>query len=235
MTLIAAFRCADNGVLLCADRQDDDSFAKRPFDKIYRIVEFPQCQILIAGSGVTACVIDAWAEIHQSIGKASQAGRDILVEHRSIIEASLKAVHVRHKEDLKTYPLGLIAVIAPRAPKGIPILYRSDKSSLIPESLYIAYGTGKTISDYFADRLYKHGLSNEILATLAAFILREAEQSASGVGLGGDMVFICPGGMLLKFMHTESIAEIQAGIPPLGDFIYSHWTEHIKTPKWLKD
>jgi 20S proteasome alpha/beta subunit len=234
MTLIAAFRCRNDGVLLCADRKEDDTVAVRPFDKIYLITEFPQFQVLIAGSGLTASIIDARIEIHRSLDKAFQEKRDIAAEHRSIIEASLKTTHVRHKEDLKQSPLGLIVVIAPRTPKSIPIIYRSDRNNLIPEPLYVAYGTGKTISDYFADRLYKHGLPDDFLATLAAFILREAENSASGVGLGSDMIFISPGGSRFV-LSTDSVKDIQDGIPSLVDAIYAHWAEHIKVPDWLRE
>ena len=234
MTLIAAFRCRNGGILLCADRKEDDSFAVRPVDKIYRIGELRQCQIFLAGSGTTASITDAETDIHRSFVEAAQADRDVLAEHSSIIESSLKRIHIRHKEDLRKWPLDLLVVIAPHIPNTVPILYRSDRSNLISEPLYIAYGTGKTISDYFAYRLYKHGLPNDSLAVLAAFILREAENSASGVGLGSDMVFISSNG-LLQFLHTESIEEIQAGIPPLADAISSYWNQHVTVPKWLKD
>jgi 20S proteasome alpha/beta subunit len=115
----------------------------------------------------------------------------------------------------------------------MPILYRSERSTLIPVLEYAAHGSGKTICDYYADRLYKHGLQDIPLISLAAFILREAEESASGVGLGNDMLLIHPNGVRSEF-HTDSIRQIQAGIPSLKDAIYSYWPEHVETPEWLK-
>jgi len=100
---------------------------------------------------------------------------------------------------------------------------------------YISYGSGKTISDYFADRLYTFGLPNDLLAVLATFIFREAEKSSSGVGLGNDMVFIHPGGSLLTFLYTDAVKEIEAGIPSLTEAMYSYWATHVKKPEWLKD
>jgi hypothetical protein len=234
MTLVAAFRCRDNGILLCADRQDDDGYVKRPVDKIYRETGLSNCEVFIAGSGPTTAVLDSCQEIHKALEKAAHYDKsDVLIEHQSIIEASLKAIHIKHKEDLKWMRLGLLIVVVPRNPNGMPILYRNDRSTLIPESEYAAHGTGKPLSDYFAIRLYKYGQPNDYLAVLAAFILREAEESVSGVGLGSDMIFI-RSGISLRYLHTDSISEIQAGIPPLKDAIHSYWGEHIKVPDWLK-
>lgn len=235
MTLIAAFRCRDNGILLCADREESDNISKRPFEKIYRISELPECQFFIAGSGTTTAITDSWAEIHRTLGSAVQQNRSILADHRSLIETSLAIIHQRHEADLTDYPLGLLVVVSPRNPKSAPIIYRSEKTNLISvgDPQYIAYGTGAPISDYLSDRLYKHGLPDTALITLAAFILREAAQSAPGVGLGNDMYVICPGGSLFKFIPTDRIAELQAGIPSLKDSIYSHWPGHVKVPTWL--
>jgi len=235
MTLVAAFRCRDNGLLLCADREEDDGYGKRSVDKLHRLSGLKDCEVFIAGSGITVTVEDAYIEADRSLREAEGAGAALLTEHKAIIEKSLKGTHERYKEYVRRWPLHLLIVVAPRLVGHPPILYRTDKHRLSPVALYAAFGSGKTISDYLADRLYNHGLPNEPLATLAALILREAEKAASGVGLGNDMVLICPGGSLLKFMHTESIVELQAGIPLLGEFIYSHWDEHIKSPKWLKD
>ncbi len=153
MTLIAAFRCKNNGVLLCADRAEEDGYAKRPMDKIYRITGLFSCEVFIAGSGTTAAVKDAWADIEQSLFRAAAEGKNIYSDHQSLIELSLKNIHARHKEDLKLYPLGLLIVVAPRTSQGkVPLLlYRTDKALLIPEQLYAAYGSGKTIADYLAD------------------------------------------------------------------------------------
>ncbi|HEV2288983.1 MAG TPA: hypothetical protein VGR81_08530 [Candidatus Acidoferrales bacterium] len=234
MTLVAAFRCRNTGILLCADREEDDSYTKREVDKIFR-AGFHQFELFIAGAGLTTAVMDAWAEINRDLQRAANLDkRDIEVEHRSVIESSLRTIHAKHKNDLKNFPLYLLIVVALRKQNSIPILYRTDRSTLIEEGYYAAVGTGKLLSDYFASYLYKHGAQDDYLAVLASFILKEAEKYASGVGHGNDMVFICPNG-LLKFLSKESIAEIQAGIPDLKDAIHSCWAERLKVPAWLKD
>jgi hypothetical protein len=50
MTLIAAFRAREGGVLLCADREENDGFSKREVEKISRL-SLLQCQMFIAGAG----------------------------------------------------------------------------------------------------------------------------------------------------------------------------------------
>jgi hypothetical protein len=43
MTLAAAFRCQNGGILLCADREENDGVTKRQIDKIYHIKTIPTC------------------------------------------------------------------------------------------------------------------------------------------------------------------------------------------------
>lgn len=235
MTLIAAFRCRNNGILLCADRAEEDSYARRPIDKIWRIAGLIECEVFIAGSGTTTTVKDARTEIENSLRKAAAEGRSILSEHRALIEDALQITHSRHKEDLKHWPLGLLIIISARIPRAIPALFRTDRNRLVSENIYAACGSGKVIADYLADGLYVHGIPNDLLVTLAAFIFREAEKSSVGVGLGNDMFFIYPGGGPLKELHSDSINEIEAGIPPMKDAIWSYWRNQLRSPEWLKD
>jgi hypothetical protein len=233
MTLVAAFRCRNNGILLCADREEEGVYAKRSIDKIYRISWLTECEVFIAGSGTTTTVKDAFREIDLSFRNAIDGGGEVLPEFRALVETSLKTVHLRNKEELKSWPLGLLIVIAPRTASAIPALFRNDKSVLVPEDVYAAYGNGKTISDYLADHLYVHGIPDDLLLILATFIFREAERSASGVGLGNDMFLIFPGGSRTE-LHTDSIKEIEATIPPLKNVVWEYWRNQIKPPEWLK-
>jgi len=234
MTLIAAFRARNNGILLCADREENDGYSKREIDKIYRIRELLPCEVFIAGAGPVSVIVNACAEIRRSLKRSADAGQDVLVEHQELLKASLKIIHKEYAKTLREFPLGLIIVIAPRALHTPPVVYRTDGEMLIPESLYCSYGSGKAISDYLADRLYKHGLQKDALALLAAFIFREAEQSSSGVGLGTDMIFIHEDDKSLHIIPPSAVKEIEAGVPSLHDAIYSYWEKHAKVPDWLK-
>ena len=57
MTLVAAYRSAEGGVLLCADREENDGWlAKRSVDKIYPIHLLP-CDFYLAGAGPTPAIV----------------------------------------------------------------------------------------------------------------------------------------------------------------------------------
>jgi 20S proteasome alpha/beta subunit len=190
MTLVAAFRGPGGGVLLCADREENDGYSKREVDKIYRI-SMIQCQIFMAASGPSVAISKTNMEIHNAIQQKFADGGDILLKYRSLIEGVLHTVHAQFEDLLKEYPMNLLIVIAPNFPNTSPVLYRTDGAVMLPEDHYAAYGSGKTIADYLADRLYKYGhLDRACTLGLAAFIFREAQRTASGVGLGADMVFI---------------------------------------------
>ena len=89
MTLIAAFRSAKGGVLLCSDRQEDDGISKREVDKSARISLWP-CDVFLAGSGIAAVIKDTTREIAETFWRFKQAGKNVLAEHGNILESSLK-------------------------------------------------------------------------------------------------------------------------------------------------
>ena len=67
MTLVAAFRCKNGGILLCADREENDGFLRREVNKICRIRELIPCEFFIAGAGKSAIITNARLEIHKSM------------------------------------------------------------------------------------------------------------------------------------------------------------------------
>ena len=121
MTLVAAFRCPKGGILLCADREENDGFTRREVDKIYKINLVP-CQVFIAGAGPSGIVTNANSHIHGALAKALSDGKDIIVEHKNIIETALKELHNRYSANLKTGYLDLLIVVAPQNDKNVPML-----------------------------------------------------------------------------------------------------------------
>src|SRR5208283_3774101 len=226
------------GILLCADREENDGSAKREVDKIYRIREFVPCEVFIAGSGPGNVIRLANEEIHASMKTSAKSGENIFVEHRGIIEQSLGAIYTKVGKILKLEPMNLIFVVAPRDIGSLPLLYHTDGPVLIPESYYVAHGSsGKVIADYLSDRIYRPyqqgQLDKGMMGLVAAFILREAEHSGIGVGLGFDMVFIHEGDKSLHFIPPDAEKKIEAGIASFGDAIHSYWKDHATVPEWL--
>lgn len=238
MTLVAGFRCPKGGVLLCADREEGDGFNKREVDKIYRIpvTELQLCDVWLAGSGGGDLIRTFQSKLHASLLSASQAGQNVFDEHEALIQAELAAFHRQRSSDIKKYGLGFVIVVSPQRPDRVPLLYRTSNTFLVPQPEYCALGTGQPISDYLCDRLFEYGkLESRATGILAAFILREAENSASGVGLGANMVFIHEGDKSMLFIGKDQVAELQAAVPPLRDCFYSYWPQHVVAPSWFKE
>lgn len=224
MTLVAAFRGRNNGVLLCADREqtDDYALAKREVDKVYRVCPLlHQAEVFISGSGPSEIFMDACGEIHESLAGADKEPELLIRKHRSLIEQALTSIHSKYSKSLKNSPLCLVIVVAPRAVHH-PLIYRSNGNMLIPEQYYVSEGNGKVIADYLADHLYKHGLDTERLKRLAIFIFREAHESRVGVGKIKDMILIDEEKAgTLEFMGHDTIEEIESKIPPLWNLIWN--------------
>jgi hypothetical protein len=190
MTIAAGFRCPKGGVLLCADRQEDNGYTKREVDKIYRIpvTELQTCDVWLAGAGHGDLIRTFQSKLHASLVYAFNAGRDVFSEHEAIIQDELAGFHRQRSADTKLYGLDFVVVVSSVRLDRVPLLYRTDKAFLTPRPEYCAVGTGQPISEYLCDRLFEYGkLESRATGILAAFILREAQQSASGAGLGSDM------------------------------------------------
>lgn len=234
MTLVAGFRCRNNGILLCADRAETNDFQKRAVEKIYRIAGLLPCEVFLAGAGPSGVVTNAYTDIHEYLNHCVSSGADIVAEHKILFETVLKAIHERYADNLQECAMNLIIVVAPRTIGKAPKMYRTEGSMVIPAPYYASIGSGKIIADYLADRLYEYGrLDRGYLAVLAAFILQEAENSSSGVGLGAEMIVIYDGENCLRSIPPDSVKEIQAGIPSLWDTVHSYWKEHATMPEWL--
>jgi len=229
MTLVAGFRCKNNGVLLCADREENDGISKREVDKISRILH-PQGYVFIAGAGASSVL----SKFHGAVERAINDKIDLKTQHVRIFEKALEWVFATYVKDEWNDAISVVVVVAFHQGDLAPLMYGSDKAIITQQTFYISAGSGKPIADYLSDRLYQHGLDKASLGAMAAFILREAEESTLGVGLGADMVFIHEGNRSLQYIGKDSVREIQAKLPNLGEMIWPHWKEHVKVPDWLE-
>ena len=234
MTLVAAFRCREGGILLCADREETEGDFKRPVDKIYHM-SFPQCQVFIAGSGNASVISKACQAIHLGLWEGGKRDES-LTEHVTLIEAALHSVYEKYvftQQNYPVYQIGLLIVFAPRSRDCNPILYKTDDAMLVSEHYYAAKGAGDVIANYLADRLYKHGMSRSALAVLAAFIFRESENSTVGVGSGTEMQFIDDGEKSVQNVGWDDAEDLKSTIPALGEAIHEYWSKHPTAPEKL--
>ena len=231
MTLAAAFRTFKGGVLLCADRQEDNGIQKWEVDKIYHFIVH-DCEIFLVSSGFSALIVNAYTRIHQHFMAADAGGIDVVKDHWRLLKECLDSIYQDYAE-LQDNPLGLIVVIAPLLPGMIPMVYAGMGPVLSPSGPYVATGSGKAVSDYLAHRLYKQEHGNHFLALVAGLICREVEYATLGVGFGFDWVFIHDGDKSRRELGPDMVKEIQAGIASLEDAIFPYWKEHATLPAWF--
>src|SRR6266436_8926054 len=73
MTLTNAFRARNGGVLLCADREENDGYAKTEIDKIYAITtDLKTCEVFISGAGPSDIIRKAKEHIRRSLIQADR-------------------------------------------------------------------------------------------------------------------------------------------------------------------
>jgi hypothetical protein len=236
MTLVAGFRCRNGGVLLCSDREEIAGDFKRPVDKIYRIYGLSQAHVFIAGAGPTAIIAKACEAIHEAMIEASESGKDLWSEHRNLIESALSLVYEKYVINQTDARIGLVIVFASTGEGRAPLLYKTADAMLVSTPLYASHGAGAVIADYLSDRIYKHGMPKSLLAVLAAFIFREAEDSTVGVG-GMDMQFIFDGDRSIQSVGWDEIKELKDKIiPRLQDAILGYWQDNLTLPaKFVED
>ncbi|MGA2169774.1 MAG: hypothetical protein ABSG62_16335 [Terracidiphilus sp.] len=233
MTLIAAFRADKGGILLCADREENDGFSKREVGKISRVSNL-KFQMFIAGAGSTAIIKKAQDACEQAIFEAAAEGIDVESRHQEILEGALESTYSRYVRTEQDEIRLLIVAAVEKEPR-IPFLYRTQSAMLLREEFYAAEGSGKYISDFLADRLYQPGLGKAQILLLASFIFRETGKAVSGVGLGAEMVLIYNGSRAMGFYGPGAVGDLQAGIPRLSDSVYTHWKESVKLPDWWSE
>jgi 20S proteasome alpha/beta subunit len=239
MTLVAAFRRKNGGLILCADREENDGTSKREVDKIYQIKlennRALSANVFLAGSGPSSVITRAFSDVETELLSAIGKGTDIEKEHRSLIETVLRRLHRDYKLNLKDSYLDMLVIYAPfpQSPGRAPVLYRTEYATLVPVSFYAALGSGKSFCDYFTDRMYDEGfLDDNALITLTTFIFREAENYLHGIGFGTD-VYMIGGDFIWRRIGKDLVKEFADKIPSLLDMLRENWKRTVSASDWI--
>jgi len=235
MTLIASFRCSDGGVLLCADREQSQQFAKRSVDKIFEL-RCNQGMFLIAGAGRASIVDNTFARLEIAVKTADSNNVNLFDRHQDVIGTVLHEIHeefIWGKHDEYARAIRLIIAASFASPHSIPFVYGTDEEILYPQQLYGCAGVGQDLAYYFADKLYNEHLSGEGAVLLAAFIFREVSHSVAGVGLGTDMKFLAAKDSRRVRIPPNKVQELESGIPDIERAIADAWNGKIIVPEWL--
>lgn len=235
MTLIAGFRYADGGVVLCADREESRQTAKRSVNKLFRIL-LRQGVTLIAGAGCSSILANTFMRLEAALQAADRDGSDLFQIHRDVIHKVLRTIHeefIWGYADESERGIALIVAVAFRSPHSIPFLYGTDRDVLYPHQLYGCAGIGEDLAYYFADKLFHQHLTRQAAVLLAAFIFREVSQSVASVGLGTDMMILAERDCLLHTIPPNKVKELENDLPNVANAITKAWNEGITIPEWL--
>jgi len=241
MTLIAGFPCSD-GILICADREESDGYARRAVHKITSF-NLKNSNYVIAGAGRSSILSNAIPRIEMALRKAEECGDDLLETHRSIIGNSLQLIHeelIWSSKDPEASErfINLIIAASFETVRGevVTALYGTDKD-IVSADFYVFKGIGSDLAHYFADKLFVPSPNDRIWSIiLATFIFREVRESIEGVGLGTEMVFLS--GRKRGLRHEigyEAIHDLEDGIISVRDALSTLWNNRVKLPVWLTE
>lgn len=238
MTLIAAFRSADGGIIVCADREESNSSAKRSVEKMQRL-SFTQGTFIIAGSGCSSILAVTFEQLTAALkAEDERDGSDLFLSHRSTIVKVLRDIHQefiwkQHDEDDRG--IKLIIAAAFKSPHSIPMLYCTDEEIVYPQQLYGCGGIGEELAYYFADKLWEPKLTKQEIVIMAAFIFREVSRSVAFVGLGTDMMCLTSQNQTIQTIPASKVKELDENLPEIRDVIVKAWNQGVQIPNWLAD
>jgi len=230
MTLLAGFRCADGGILMCADREESGDGTKRSVSKL-KEWKSEDAHFICGVSGTTVVV----ANLYERLGEEFQKHKGNLERsHKDIIGNVLRSIHKDFRE-FKEWEEVVIAAAFYRN-VSIPVssfLYGTIGSALEPVAEYACKGVGKDLARYFCHRLYEPWPGRRWAVLLAAFIFREVEDHVESVGRGTDMKYLATQQRKVWTVPHGYIRQLEATIPTLQDAIVGAWAKGIQIPEWL--
>jgi len=234
VTIAAGFICKD-GILICADREESSGTSKKAVEKIVTLHADPwNMTVATVGSGPAGDL--AVKRLRQAFVRAfipTQKTADLLAKHEQIIIDVLTKVHEDHiwKNPATDHAIKLIIGISFQDLRR-QFLYLTDGN--IPQLVetYCCAGYGEDLCTYFAERLYREGLTKDEMILLASFIFREVNASVQFCGKGVDMALLRNGELGLH-IYPVGVESIQNGIPEFAKVVAGFWDNLKGLPDWV--
>lgn len=231
MTLIAGFRCADGGILMCADREESGDGTKRSVCKL-REWMCNDAHFIFGASGTAAVIANLYSRLEDALAANEH---DLLHSHVAVISEVLRSVHKDFKE-FKEWEEMVIAASFYRD-VSIPVasfLYGTVGNALEPQAEYVCKGGGKDLARYFFHRLFNPWPDRRRAIIVSAFVFREVEDHVEGVGRGTDIKYFATQQRLVQTVPHNDVKSLEDAIPSLKDALFGCWRQGITIPSWLK-
>jgi len=195
MTIAAAFYCQD-GLILSADTEVGTDIEKWHEAKIISCVESDEIRFAITGAGSWDYVKMASNKLFPRLLNAeADLGVPFGVVEGTILEIYSGSVSADREYVKARFDL-LIAICTPDFP--VPTIIRTSGSVVRSGHRFECVGTGQVIGRHLFSKLYQPNLTLEQGAVLAAYIVGEAKEKASGVS----------GGTLIPALHSNGSSEV---------------------------
>jgi hypothetical protein len=213
MTLIAAFWCAEEQAVLCADSQETWGQYKTSVDKIMpqRIGRY---EVAYGGSGL-ADFVDGIGDALESGLERSRA-RDMRTLQKEI-QTILTAFYA--SEPIKAYPVdwndantAVSGVICIRVIRSSSVfLFRFSKTVVLPVRDFVLRGIEEPIYQHIAKRLYRPTLNVLQAELLGIHLLTEAGSTSTQIGGETRVVFAMLHGMYAE-ERSEALKLYEEGV-----------------------
>jgi hypothetical protein len=207
MTLIAAFWCAGNQAVLCADSEECYGDLKTSVTKINpQTLANGLYQVAFGGSGF-ADLVDALGEKLEQALDVSQSSTEI--ELRAEIETAIVqfyssdpvANYPRDLNDPNSYVSGVICIRV--VPKEAVFLFRFSKTIVLPVRTFVLRGLEIPVYASLAKRLYRPNILPLHAQLVGLRVLSEAQSTSTLVDSPFTTVFAMTHGMFASNRNTD--------------------------------
>lgn len=216
MTLIAAFWCAGNQAVLCADSEECYGDYKTSVTKINpRELANGLYQFAYGGSGY-GDLVDSLGEALESALNASQARTesDIRIEIESSLvkfygSESVKA-YPRSMDDTNSHVSGVVCIRV--VPDSTVFLFKFSRTIVLPVQDFVLRGMEEPIYVRIAKRLYHPHLLPLHAQLIGLRVLSEAESTSTIVDSPFTTVFAMTHGMFTSNGNTDTYVKALANV-----------------------
>jgi 20S proteasome alpha/beta subunit len=211
MTVLAALECTD-GILLASDREESDGDSKGAARKIFDSSS-SSCRFAVLTAGFSPLCDLAVSRIEESAAGAQSAGRYVEIVSDVLRELYTEFVWPAEIPRAREREIELLLAVASN--QGYRLFSTCDEI-VQPRRQFVVAGSGAELAGYFLERLYEPSLTVSEAVRLLAFVCREAGDSASGVGLGTELLALTASGA------SRTLAD-DTSVPALSECITRFW------------
>lgn len=217
MTLIAAFWCAGNQAVLCADSEECYGDYKTSVTKIKpRHLAGGLYQVAFGGSGLSDLVDGLGEKLEYRLdGSQGRTEPELRSEIENALvefyESNAVVAYTRDLKDSDSYVSGVICIRV--VPTETVFLFKFSKTIVLPVKDYILRGMEVPIYERIARRLYHPDLLPLHAQLIGLRVLSEAESTSTAVDSPFTTVFAMTHGMFTSDsnidLYVKALANVQ--------------------------